>query len=64
MFKNLSKGSKSILSISKCSTILSIWEFDLVPYPIGGRVSDFVKFNGNDNRTAWEHIGQYIAQLG
>jgi hypothetical protein len=23
-----------------------------------------VKFNGDDNRTTWEHISQYIAQLG
>ena len=26
-------------------------DFDLVSYPIGWRVSDFIKFSGNDNRT-------------
>jgi hypothetical protein len=25
---------------------------------------DFVKFSGDDNRTTWEHISQYTAQLG
>jgi hypothetical protein len=25
---------------------------------------DFVKFSGDDNHTIWEHISQYIAQLG
>jgi hypothetical protein len=39
-------------------------EFDLVSYPTGWRVHDFVKFNGDDNRTTWEHISKYIAQLG
>jgi hypothetical protein len=38
--------------------------FDLVPYPVGWRTLDFVKFNGGDNRTTWEHISQYLAQLG
>jgi hypothetical protein len=38
--------------------------FDLIPYPVGWRVPDFVKFSGDDNRTTWEHISQYIAQLG
>jgi hypothetical protein len=36
--------------------------FDLVPYPVGWRTPDFVKFNGEDNRTTWEHVSQ--AQLG
>jgi hypothetical protein len=39
-------------------------EFDLVSYPTSWRVPDFMKFNGDDNRTTWEHIIQYIAQLG
>ena len=26
-------------------------DFDLVSYPIGWRVSDFIKFSGDDNRT-------------
>ena len=38
--------------------------FDLIPYPTGWRVPDFVKFSGDDNRSTWEHISQYIAQLG
>jgi hypothetical protein len=38
--------------------------FDLVPYPIGWRTPDFVKFSGEDNRTIWEHVTQYLAQLG
>src|SRR5687767_1707517 len=25
---------------------------------------DFVKFSGEDNRTTWEYISQYLAQLG
>jgi hypothetical protein len=38
--------------------------FDLVPYLVGWRTPDFVKFNGEDNRTTWEHVSQYLAQLG
>ena len=38
--------------------------FDLIPYPAGWRVPDFVKFSGDDNRSTLEHISQYIAQLG
>jgi hypothetical protein len=38
--------------------------FDLMAYPPGWRVPDFIKFSGEDNRTTWEHISQYIAQLG
>ena len=38
--------------------------FDLIHYSTGWRVSDFVKFSGDDNRSTWEHISQYIAQLG
>jgi hypothetical protein len=38
--------------------------FDLVPYPMGWRTLDFVNFNGEDNRTTWEHVSQYLAQLG
>ena len=25
---------------------------------------DFMKFSGDDTRTTWEHISQYVAQLG
>jgi len=38
--------------------------FDLILYPIGWRVPDFIKFSSDDNRSTWEHIGQYIAQHG
>jgi hypothetical protein len=38
--------------------------FDSVPYPIGWRCPEFVKFNGDDNKTTWEHVSQYLAQLG
>jgi hypothetical protein len=31
---------------------------------VGWRTLDFVKFNGEDNRTTWEHVSQYLAQLG
>jgi hypothetical protein len=38
--------------------------FDSVLYATGWRTPDFVKFNGEDNRTMWEYIRQYLAQLG
>ena len=38
--------------------------FDLQPYPPGYRVPEFSKFNGVDNKSTWEHISQYLAQLG
>jgi hypothetical protein len=38
--------------------------FDSVPYPSGWRCPEFVKFSGDDSKTTWEHISQYIAQLG
>jgi hypothetical protein len=38
--------------------------FDLVPYPVGWCTPNFVKFSGEDNRTTWEHVSQYLAQLG
>jgi hypothetical protein len=31
---------------------------------MGWCTPDFVKFSGEDNRTTWEHISQYLAQLG
>ena len=36
----------------------------MIPYPASWCVPDFVKFSGDDNRSTWEHISQYIAQLG
>ena len=38
--------------------------FNSVPYPVGWRCPEFVKFNGDDSKTTWEHISQYLAQLG
>jgi hypothetical protein len=38
--------------------------FDLVLYPTGWHVPDFIKFSGDDNRSTWEHISQYVTQLG
>jgi hypothetical protein len=37
--------------------------FDSVPYPREFRVPDFVKFTGEDSRSTYEHIGQYLAQI-
>jgi hypothetical protein len=39
-------------------------DFDYVAFPPGWCMPDFVKFSGDDNRTTWEHISQYTAQLG
>ena len=38
--------------------------FDLVAYPTGFRLPEFVKFSGKDTRSTFEHISQYLAQLG
>jgi hypothetical protein len=38
--------------------------FTVIKIPNSWRVPDFVKFSGDDARTTWEHISQYIAQLG
>jgi hypothetical protein len=37
---------------------------DSVAYPVGCRVPDFIKFNGEGSRTTWEHMSQDLAQLG
>ena len=34
--------------------------FDFISYPAGWRVPEFVKFNGEDSRTTWEHVSQYV----
>ena len=36
----------------------------MIPYPTSWRVPNFVKFSSDDSRSTWEHISQYIAQLG
>jgi hypothetical protein len=38
--------------------------FDTVTYPTGFRLPEFVKFNGDDSKSTFEHISQYLAQLG
>ena len=30
--------------------------FDLIRYPTGRRIPNFVKFSGDDNKSTWEHI--------
>jgi hypothetical protein len=37
--------------------------FDIVPYPQGFRVLNFVKFTRDDSKTTYEHIGQFLAQV-
>jgi hypothetical protein len=39
-------------------------EFDRFPLPRGWHMPDLIKFSGDDDRTTWEHISQYTAQLG
>jgi hypothetical protein len=36
--------------------------FDMIPYPQGFRVPDLAKFMGEDAKTTYEHIGQFLAQ--
>ena len=38
--------------------------FDAIPCPQGYKIPDFVKFNGEGTKTTWEHVSQYLAQLG
>ena len=38
--------------------------FDTVTYPAGFRLPEFVKFNGDDSKSTFEHVSQYLAQLG
>jgi hypothetical protein len=38
--------------------------FDSVAYPAGWHVPDFSKFDGEGSHTTWEHVSQYLAQLG
>ena len=39
-------------------------EFDFISYPVGWPIPEFVKFNGEDSRTTWELVSQYVLQLG
>ena len=38
--------------------------FDSVAYHAGFRLAEFIKFRGGDTRSTFEHISQYLAQLG
>jgi hypothetical protein len=38
--------------------------FDHHPYPQGTRIPEFAKFSGDQGKSAREHIGQFLAQLG
>ena len=38
--------------------------FDAIQCPPGYKIPDFVKFNGEGTKTTWEHVSQYLAQLG
>ena len=38
--------------------------FYTVTYPAGFRLPEFVKSNGEDNKSTFEHVSQYLAQLG
>jgi hypothetical protein len=37
--------------------------FDTIPYPQGFRVPDLAKFTGDDAKTTYEHIGQFLSQV-
>jgi hypothetical protein len=37
--------------------------FDTILYPRGLQVSDLAKFTGDDAKTTYEHIGQFLAQV-
>jgi hypothetical protein len=38
--------------------------YDSYPYPPRFRVPEFVKFTREDNRTTWEHVSQFLEQMG
>ena len=37
--------------------------FDTVPYPRGFQVPDFIRFTGDDSKTTYKHVGQFLAQV-
>ena len=47
---------------AKCRTYQRPYpeNYDYVAYPQGFKISEFVKFTGDDSRTTLEHIGQFI----
>ena len=38
--------------------------FDAIQCPLGYKISDFVQFNGEHTKNTWNHVIQYLAQLG
>jgi hypothetical protein len=38
--------------------------FDTVPYPQGARIPEFSKFSGENGRSTYEHIGEFLVHLG
>ena len=68
MREDMASMFKSKLGLDVCRSRLYqrsyVDAFDFIPYPASWRVPGFVKFSGDDNRSTWEHISQYIAQLG
>nr|ABG65965.1 transposon protein, putative, CACTA, En/Spm sub-class [Oryza sativa Japonica Group] len=38
--------------------------YDAVPYPPNYKIPEFTKFSGEDNRTTYEHVDQFLAQCG
>ena len=43
---------------------MSLFGYEHVAYPKGFKISEFVKFTGDDSRTTLEHIVQFIIQCG
>jgi hypothetical protein len=37
--------------------------FYTIPYPTGFRVPEFARFTGEDSRTTYENVGQFLAQF-
>ena len=38
--------------------------FDSIPFSQNFKVSEFIKFTGEDSRTTLEHVSQFNAQMG
>ena len=66
--EDLANAIKSKLGVDMCTSCLYQKsypaEFDFISYPAGWPVPEFTKFNSDDSRTTWEHVSQYILQLG
>ena len=66
---NLAKMIKKNLGVDVRGKIQSYQKlypmsFDTVTYPAGFMLPEFLKFNGDDSKSTFEHISQYLAQLG